>query len=85
MATISEIKSILHKYIVETEDQEILNHVQAYFRSLLQKKGKIIGYTSDGQPLTIEVYKRDIDEARQQIREGKIISQEDLEKESENW
>lgn len=85
MATISDIKSTLHKYIVETEDIEVLNHVKAYFKSLLKDKGRIIGYTSDGRPLTIDVYKSDIDEARNQIKEGKSISQEDLEKESKNW
>lgn len=85
MATISDVKSTLRKYIVETEDMEILNHVKDYFMSLLKNKGKIIGYTSEGKPLTVQDYKKDIDEARDQVKQGKIISQEELEKKSDNW
>jgi hypothetical protein len=81
----AEIKSVLHRYIVETEDLELLKQAKEYFRSLLKNRRKIIGYTSDGYPLDIEAYKKEIDEARQQVKEGKTISQEQIEKASENW
>lgn len=85
METISDVKSALHQYVVETEDFEILNQVKEYFRKALKKKGEIIGYTSEGKPLDIKAYKRNIDEARKQAKEGRVISQEELEKASENW
>jgi hypothetical protein len=81
----AEIKSVLHRYIVETEDLELLKQAKEYFRSLLKNRRKIIGYKSDGYPLDIEAYKKEIDEARQQVKEGKTISQEQIEKASENW
>ena len=85
MATISEVKSTLHQYIVETEDMEILNHVTDYFKKLLRESGKIVAFSLDGKALTVEDYKKDIDEARDQIKRGESISQEELEKRSENW
>ena len=45
----------------------------------------IVGYTVKGVPLTIESYNKRLDEAEKQLEMGNYISQEDLEKESENW
>ncbi len=85
MESIAEIKSSLHKYIVDIEDLEILEQAKEYFQSKLKNKKTIVGYTSDGRPLDTEAYKREIDEARQHVKEGKTISQEQIEKASENW
>ena len=84
MTTISEVKSTLHQYIVETEDMEILNHVTDYFKKLLSESGKIVAFTFDGKALTVKDYKRDIDKGRGQIKRGESVSQEELEKRSEN-
>ena len=48
-------------------------------------KEMIVGYTVSGEPLDIEAYKKDVDEARKEVRLGKVISQEELEKKSKNW
>ena len=56
--------------------------------SLLKKerlKDEVIGFSADGNPMNKEAYIRNIDEARKQSKEGKCISQEELEKLSENW
>lgn len=56
--------------------------------SLLKKersKDEIIGFTTEGKPMTKEAYNRDIDEARLQMKEGKYLSQKELEKQSESW
>ncbi len=56
--------------------------------SLLKKersKDEVIGFTTEGKSMTKEAYIHDIDEARLQMKEGKYISQEELEKQSENW
>jgi hypothetical protein len=45
----------------------------------------IVGYTVDGQPLNQESYNKRLEDAEKQILEGKVISQEDLEKEVEKW
>ncbi|MEL6558697.1 MAG: hypothetical protein AAFQ94_10970 [Bacteroidota bacterium] len=45
----------------------------------------LVGTDSSGQPMSIEEYNKAIDEARQQVKEGRYKSVEGLEKESENW
>lgn len=48
-------------------------------------KEMIVGYTVDGSPLTKTAYDNRLKKAEEQIRSGQFITQEDLEKESENW
>lgn len=59
--------------------------------SLLEKINKlldkemIVGYTVDGKPLTKAAYDKRLQKAEQQISSSQYLTQEDLEKESENW
>lgn len=59
--------------------------------SLLDKIDKlleeemIVGYTVEGKPLTKKAYNMRLQKAEQEIRSGEYLSQEELEKESENW
>ncbi|MDA3893849.1 MAG: hypothetical protein PF517_19485 [Salinivirgaceae bacterium] len=48
-------------------------------------KEMIVGYTTGGDPLTKEAYNARLLLAEKQIASGNHISQEDLEKEVENW
>lgn len=45
----------------------------------------IVGYTADGKPLTLKAYNKRIAIAEKQIKEGKVISQEDLETQMKQW
>ena len=45
----------------------------------------IVGYTTDGNPLTRQQYNERLLVAEKQIESGSYITQEDLEKEIENW
>jgi hypothetical protein len=60
-------------------------------KSLLDKINKIldeemvVGYTVEGKPLTRESYNKRLQIADAQILAGEYQTQEDLEKESENW
>lgn len=68
--------------------QKIMNVSKA---SLLDKindildEEMIVGYTTDGQPLTKSQYNERLLIAEKQIESGDFISQEDLENEIENW
>ncbi len=68
--------------------QKIMNVSEA---SLLDKisnildKEMIVGYTTDGKPLTQQQYNERLLVAEKQIESGDYITQEDLEKEIENW
>jgi len=45
----------------------------------------IVGYSTDGKPLTKDQYNERFLVAEKQIESGNFITQEDLEKEIENW
>ena len=68
--------------------QKIMNVSKA---SLLHKisdildEEMVVGYTTDGQPLTKNQYNERLLVAEKQIESGDYITQEDLEKEIENW
>jgi len=68
--------------------QKIMNVSKA---SLLDKISDIldaemvVGYTADGQSLTKNQYNERLLAAEKQIESGDYITQEDLEKEIENW
>ena len=51
----------------------------------LLEKEMIVGYTVDGMPLTKELYDTRLQIAEKQIHSNQYISQEDLEKEVDNW
>ena len=68
--------------------QKIMNVSKA---SLLDKISSIldeemvVGYTADGKSLTRQQYNERLLVAEKQIESGDYITQEDLEKEVENW
>jgi hypothetical protein len=45
----------------------------------------IVGYTVEGKPLTKEAYNKRLEKAEAQIASGNFITQEEFERESENW
>jgi len=45
----------------------------------------IVGYTVEGKPLTKEAYNKRLQKAEEQIKSGDCFTQEQIEKESENW
>ena len=59
--------------------------------SLLEKINNIldnemaVAYTVDGKPLTKAMYNERLQKAEQQLQSGAYTTQEDLEKEAENW
>ncbi len=71
---LEDIKNQLREIINDENDSEKLKEVLA----LLSDPGEY-------KRLTTMEYSREIDEARQQIKDGDSISQDDLEKESEDW
>jgi len=45
----------------------------------------VVGYTVNGDPLTRKDYDLRLKKAEKQIQSGDYLTQEELEKESENW
>jgi hypothetical protein len=51
----------------------------------LLEEEMIVGYTTKGKPLTKKEYGLRLETAEQQIVRGEYLTQEDLEKEAEDW
>jgi len=66
--------------ILLVEQESILNKIN----EILEKE-MIVGYTVDGKPLTKSEYNQRMAVAEKQLQYGDTISQEDLEKESDEW
>ena len=80
MTNIAEIKSALHQQVANTEDEKVLQKMQAYFNSLAKRDKKIIAYASGWKPLTAREYKVEVEESISQYKQGKVISQKEMEK-----
>ena len=61
-----------------------LNPSSKKINKILDKE-MIVGYTTEGKPLTKEAYNKRLQKAEAQIQSSNYISQEEIEKESENW
>lgn len=75
MSSVAELPLQLHQVIDTIKDEEKLTAVYTILK----------GSTGPFSPMTLDEYVNDINESRQQIKEGKFTDIEDLEKESENW
>lgn len=71
--------SVVQK-ILSINEESIINKIDAILENEM-----IVGYTVDGKPLTKEKYNQRIAIAERQLKNSEIISQEDLENESETW
>lgn len=68
--------------------QKMMNIQQVALLSKIEallEEEMIVAFTTAGEPLTKVMYDKRLAEAEKQIDSGSSISQEDLEKESEQW
>ncbi len=72
------------KEILTVSNEKLISKLESILKKE-KSKDEIIGFTAEGKPMNKEAYIRNLDEARKQVKEGKYISQEELEKQSENW
>jgi hypothetical protein len=81
MKSIAEIKAGILQSVAETEDQVMLIEIQNYINYLLSQQNGMVDYNASRRKLTIEEYHSMVAEARAEYFAGKVISQEDMEKE----
>ena len=77
---IQAIKLDVVRKILSISEELLLNKIHDILESEM-----VVSYTTNGKPLTKEMYNRRLEISEQQIVSGEVISQEDLELESENW
>ena len=76
---IETTKLELMQLLLQTKKESILSRIKQIYEE------EIVAYTVDGKPLTKSAYKKEILEAEAEIERGEFTTQEDLEKESDDW
>jgi predicted ribonuclease YlaK len=77
-----ELKKELHSYI-DQADEAFLKMVYAMSREY--KKLDIVGYNTDGSPITQKDLRKRVKAASKRVKAGHYTTQEEVEKEIENW
>jgi hypothetical protein len=76
-----ELRKELHGYIDKADDR-FLKMVHALAKSYEVEEED---YTLPGPPMDVETYRNRIKQASARVKAGEYITQEDLEKEMEQW
>ncbi len=70
----------LIEWLTRIEDRSLLEKIED-----LKKKAIVESYESRMRPMTSEQYKSLLDKSEEDYKSGRVTSQEDLDKESDNW
>jgi hypothetical protein len=79
---VQKLREELHDYINQA-DERFLKMV--YAMSKEYKESDIVGYNANGSPITKKSLVRRAKSASQRVKSGDFITQEEVEKEIENW
>lgn len=77
-----ELKKKIIAYI-ENADRKLLHKLREAIENY--QKTETVAYTLEGKPLSEKDYLKELEIAENEINSGQFISQEELEKEVENW
>lgn len=67
--------------LARIQDIQIIEQI----KQLLNQKNPVVGYEINGDPITRKQLIKRIEAAEKRIDGGEYITQEDIEKESQNW
>ncbi|KDN54484.1 hypothetical protein [Flavobacterium seoulense] len=92
---VAELKHKIQMQI-ENADERLLRIVSSVFDNYLEDTAftdnqnnivsePIVAYDSTGKPLTLNQYNQEIDKGIEDFKNGRFISQEDLENEIDSW
>ena len=78
--SVETVKLTVMQKLMMIKEESFLNQINDLIDSTA-----IVAYTVTGDPLTRKEYNKRLDEGEAQISSGEFTTQEDLEKEMENW
>lgn len=70
----------LIEWLTRIEDRSLLEKIED-----LKKKNFAESYESRMKPMTSEQYKSLLDQSEEDYKNGRVTTQEDIKKESDNW
>lgn len=74
-------KYLLIEELMKVQDIKMITQL----KTILHNRDQVVAYETDGQPITESQMRSDILEAKERIKSGQYTTQEDLEREAENW
>ncbi|WP_445712211.1 hypothetical protein [Flavobacterium sp.] len=77
-----DLKNDVLQYINKADDR-LLRVIKAVMESYWEDE--TVAYTIEGKSLSRTAYKNELKEALNEVKRGETTSQEDVEKEAENW
>jgi hypothetical protein len=79
-----ELKQSIHNYI-DTADERFLRIVYSLAKEYRKERDTVAGYSIDGTPINDKQLIVRAQKANEDIKNGRGVSQESLEKEVESW
>jgi len=76
----SEIDKIKDPFLVET-----LKKLLTYRKHQQKNEEIVVAYTTKGEPLTLNQYNKRLENAKKQIKNGQVISHEELAERMKKW
>lgn len=78
-----ELKSEIHQLVDQVNDNGVLKAIQ----TLLQKQvdNDVVGFDAKGKALSLKAFVKRIEKAESDVKKGKYVTIDQLEKESEKW
>ena len=81
-----ELKISITQIIEQINDDIVLEAYYEILKNLLKvQKSQIVGYDSDGDPITREGLEAKVVKAKNRIESGQSISNDDLKDDFKNW
>ncbi len=74
-------KYSLIEELIKVQDIQIITQL----KTMLRNREQVVAYETNGQPITEAQMRSDILDAKERINSGKYTTQENLEKEVDNW
>lgn len=74
-------KYLVIEELMKVQDITLITQV----KNMLRNSDKVLAYKSNGQPITEPQMRAEIIEAKERINSGQFTTQDDLDREVENW
>jgi hypothetical protein len=83
MMASAQLKTELHHLIDKVNDSSVLKAIQTLLKKQLQNSA--VGYDAKGKKISTKAFIRRIEKAETEVKAGKFVTIDELEKESEKW
>ena len=73
----------LAQYILNNAKESLLAKLKVVIEK--EEKDKVVAYNIEGEPLTLEHYQNELNEAENEIDRGEFLTSDELDKEIASW